>query len=153
MGPARSAASLALLLTAWTDALHVAPLVARAHRRAASITLCEDEPPQPTGDWRELRAKLVAQEQAEQRAMSDEEAVPIGEGEASGYVYESPLIEQGSVILGGTKQEVPRTRAVVACLTTARHREPRTRAVVACLTTARHRESSPRLLDYSPPPR
>eukprot|EP00966_Prymnesium_polylepis_P018371 422951-Prymnesium_polylepis.2 len=44
-------------------------------------------------DWREMRARLVAQEQ--------QADVPT----TGGYVYESPLIEQGTVLLGGTKQD------------------------------------------------
>ena len=83
-------------LSAVTEALHVArPVTTPTRWRACSPSMC-DEPPKPAGDWRELRAKLVAQEQAEQGAAASAE---------SGYVYESPLIEQGSVILGGTKQE------------------------------------------------
>ena len=50
-------------------------------------------------DWRELRARLVAQEKASQ----DGELASVDA--SSGFVYESPLIEQGSVILGGTEQE------------------------------------------------
>ena len=42
-------------------------------------------------DWREMRAKLVAQ--------------AAGQESTSGFVYESPLIEQGTVLLGGTQQE------------------------------------------------
>ena len=33
------------------------------------------------------------------------ERAESGDGAAEGFVYESPLIEQGSVILGGTKQD------------------------------------------------
>jgi putative AlgH/UPF0301 family transcriptional regulator len=47
-------------------------------------------------DWREMRARLVQQEKAEAGSSSNE---------VDGYVYESPLIEQGSVILGGTMQD------------------------------------------------
>ena len=46
-------------------------------------------------DWREMRARLVAQEKSE-----------AGEGpQDEGFVYECPILEQGSVILGGTEQE------------------------------------------------
>jgi len=44
-------------------------------------------------DWREMRARLVAQESP----ASDTAG-------GSSYVYESPLIEKGSILLGGTKQ-------------------------------------------------
>ena len=43
-------------------------------------------------DWREARARLVAQEKQATASAED------------GFVYESPLIEQGTVLLGGTKQ-------------------------------------------------
>ena len=43
-------------------------------------------------DWLEMRARLITQEQ---------DAAPS----ADGYVYESPLIEQGTILLGGTQQE------------------------------------------------
>ena len=43
-------------------------------------------------DWREMRARLVAQA-AGQKAPS------------AGFVYESPLIEQGTILLGGTQLE------------------------------------------------
>ena len=51
-------------------------------------------------DWREMRAKLVAQE----RQQSAGDGAPVAEG-SEGYVYESPLIEQGTILLGGTKME------------------------------------------------
>eukprot|EP00308_Calcidiscus_leptoporus_P000972 CAMPEP_0119379438 /NCGR_PEP_ID=MMETSP1334-20130426/52681_1 /TAXON_ID=127549 /ORGANISM="Calcidiscus leptoporus, Strain RCC1130" /LENGTH=522 /DNA_ID=CAMNT_0007398943 /DNA_START=143 /DNA_END=1708 /DNA_ORIENTATION=- len=41
-------------------------------------------------DWREMRARLIAQEN---------QAAP-----SKSFVYESPIIEQGTVLLGGTKQ-------------------------------------------------
>ena len=53
-------------------------------------------------DWRSVRARLVKQEQAEASG------APKAEDDASGeeeYVFATPLIEQGSVILGGTEQE------------------------------------------------
>ena len=43
-------------------------------------------------DWREMRARLIAQEN---------QAAPK---EGGSYVYEAALIEQGTVLLGGTKQ-------------------------------------------------
>lgn len=91
------AALLSLLPS--SHALHLGTISPRC-MRAAPLSMC-DETPQPTGDWRELRARLVAQEQA---AQADSNAL-ADEGGATGFVYESPLIEQGSVILGGTKQE------------------------------------------------
>ena len=48
-------------------------------------------------DWREMRARLMAQAAAEGGATTPTK-------EDGGYVYESPLIEQGTVLLGGTKQ-------------------------------------------------
>ena len=44
-------------------------------------------------DWREVRARLVAKEQQLEAPASD-----------GSYIYESPLIEQGSILLGGTEQ-------------------------------------------------
>lgn len=55
-----------------------------------------------TADWREMRARLVAQERAAAQA-EGADAPTLGRGD-EGFVYESPLIEQGTVILGGTKQ-------------------------------------------------
>ena len=49
-------------------------------------------------DWREMRARLVAQEQ--------ESGTPAASNGsyAGSYAYETPLIEQGSILMGGTKQ-------------------------------------------------
>ena len=49
-------------------------------------------------DWREMRARLVAQEQ--------ESGTPAANNGsyAGSYAYETPLIEQGSILMGGTKQ-------------------------------------------------
>ena len=53
-------------------------------------------------DWRDVRARLVKQEQAEAMGAPEaEDGAPGGEE----YVFATPLIEQGSVILGGTQQE------------------------------------------------
>ena len=60
-------------------------------KRSSSVGLCATEDDEEM-DWREMRARLVAGEQGA--------AAP-----SEGFVYESPLIEQGSVILGGTKQD------------------------------------------------
>ena len=54
-------------------------------------------------DWREVRARLVAGENKDKEgasSASDTASLPA----ESGFVYESPLIEQGTVLLGGTKQ-------------------------------------------------
>ena len=61
----------------------------------------EGEPPSASGDWRDLRARLVAQERLEKSGGGDDGAPAAEEG----FVFESPLIEQGAVILGGTQQE------------------------------------------------
>ena len=44
-------------------------------------------------DWREMRARLVAQEKQQK------------DGTSSGFMYEYELLEQGTVLLGGTKQK------------------------------------------------
>ena len=46
-----------------------------------------------------MRARLVAQEQGAPQGVAESEA-----GGDAGFAFESPLIEQGSVILGGTEQ-------------------------------------------------
>ena len=45
-------------------------------------------------DWRDMRAQLIAQE-----SQAD------GTSASGGYAYESPLIEQGTILLGGTEQD------------------------------------------------
>jgi len=50
-------------------------------------------------DVRDFRAKLVAQQRAEEGG-SDE--MP---GDSEGWIYETPLIEKGAVLLGGTRQK------------------------------------------------
>lgn len=57
--------------------------------RRASVAMNEEEL-----DWREMRARLVAQEQ--------ESGTPAASN--GSYAYETPLIEQGSILMGGTKQ-------------------------------------------------
>ena len=73
-------------------------------------------------DWREMRARLVAA----QKGWSDEDASGDASSDTStasidasasggdtsstasldgGYMYESPLIEQGTILLGGTKMD------------------------------------------------
>lgn len=53
-------------------------------------------------DWREMRARLVQREREEEDEGSGNGTQSKSD---SGFVFESPLIEQGTVILGGTKQE------------------------------------------------
>ena len=48
-------------------------------------------------DWREMRARLIASQGFEKEA-------PASSGNG-GFIYESPLIEQGTILLGGTKME------------------------------------------------
>jgi hypothetical protein len=89
---------LSLLVAPTAMALHAACAPrAVGCARCARFRACADEPAEaPDVDWRELRARLVAQERAADGAEATDEG---------GFVYESPLIEQGSVILGGTQQE------------------------------------------------
>ncbi|EOD05915.1 hypothetical protein EMIHUDRAFT_453551 [Emiliania huxleyi CCMP1516] len=73
--------------------------------RAAAPRLCTDGGDvKGEEDWRDVRARLVAMEQLEQ---ADPDAPPgLSSPVVSGApVYETPLIERGSVILGGTQQE------------------------------------------------
>ena len=57
-------------------------------RSRAHVRMAEGDDP----DWREMRARLVAQAAGQ-------------EAPSAGFVYESPLIEQGTILLGGTQQE------------------------------------------------
>ena len=75
-----------------------------ARRCWPHVRCCENEPEsKDLGDWRDLRAKLVAAEQREKASSGGDSSAAAAEPE--GFVFESPLIEQGSVILGGTRQE------------------------------------------------
>ena len=47
-------------------------------------------------DWREMRARLIASQGFES---------PTRDESKQGYIYESPLIEQGTILLGGTEME------------------------------------------------
>ena len=111
--------TLLLLAAAWTPPLQRGP--AHAVRRPAALAghaLLRARPrlseggeegeasegaDGATADWREMRARLVAQERAAAQAEGTD-APTLGRGD-EGFVFESPLIEQGTVILGGTKQE------------------------------------------------
>ena len=90
--------------------------VCSATRRAAVVRMSEEM------DWREMRARLVAaqkgwsDEDASGDASSDTSTASIdasaSDGDTSstasldgGYMYESPLIEQGTILLGGTKMD------------------------------------------------
>ena len=85
-----------LCLCSATHALLLAPRLSLMRRASAVRMGAEDD----TEDWREMRARLVAQER-QQSAGTPESASGDGDG---GYAYETPLIEQGSILLGGTKQ-------------------------------------------------
>eukprot|EP00316_Scyphosphaera_apsteinii_P001127 CAMPEP_0119329650 /NCGR_PEP_ID=MMETSP1333-20130426/76351_1 /TAXON_ID=418940 /ORGANISM="Scyphosphaera apsteinii, Strain RCC1455" /LENGTH=546 /DNA_ID=CAMNT_0007338819 /DNA_START=61 /DNA_END=1698 /DNA_ORIENTATION=- len=56
-------------------------------------------------DWRDVRARLVAQERLESQPNTQVGDSARESPSEKGFMYESPLIEQGSVILGGTQQE------------------------------------------------
>ena len=75
-----------------------------ARRCWSHVRCCVNEPEsKDLGDWRDLRAKLVAAEQREKASSGGDSSAAAANPE--GFVFESPLIEQGSVILGGTRQE------------------------------------------------
>jgi len=59
------------------------------------------EVPEVNEDVRDFRARLVAQEKG---LLGEETSSSDAEG-ASGWMYETPLIEKGAVLLGGTKQD------------------------------------------------
>lgn len=69
--------------------------------RSAAVRASSAEPDE---DWRAVRARLVAQEAKEQAPDGDSGASGVGSVADGGYVYETPLIEQGSVILASTQQ-------------------------------------------------
>jgi len=54
-------------------------------------------------DWREMRARLIAQQKAESTTSSSSD--DTASVSTSSYVYETPLIEQGTILLGGTKMD------------------------------------------------
>ena len=78
----------------------------RRARCSAAVARCraasgEEEPPNINEDVRDFRARLVAREREDQGAMPEGAA---GARAVDGWAYETPLIEQGAVLLGGTKQ-------------------------------------------------
>lgn len=90
------------------------------HRNAPRLCSTDSPGPPAAGseDWRDVRARLVAMEQLERQGTSQstngsgiradlDASSPPQPAERLGgaQVYETPLIEQGSVILGGTQQE------------------------------------------------
>jgi len=69
-----------------------------------SVAVCasspdDEQPPDLVEDVRDFRARLVAQQRAREEGDQGGKS-----SSSSGWIYESPLIEQGSVLLGGTKQ-------------------------------------------------
>ena len=101
--------SLALLLTALAVGAAFGPCGPGGPRRPNALSrapqrrlrLCQEEPPKlDDKDWRAFRAKLVAAQQAGEGGDGGASTTPEG-----GFMYATPLIEQGSVILGGTDQE------------------------------------------------
>jgi putative transcriptional regulator len=132
--PPRAALMLAtlLLLTNGFPLLSRRPLTCRGtsvarsrgldsgrHRNAPRLCSTDSPgPPAASEDWRDVRARLVAMEQLERQGTSQstngsgvradlDGSPPPQPAERLGgaQVYETPLIEQGSVILGGTQQE------------------------------------------------
>ena len=60
----------------------------------------DEEPAELTEDFRDFRARLIARTQGEGLEVgSDREAA------GAGWAYETPLLEQGCVLLGGVEQE------------------------------------------------
>ena len=101
--------SLALLVTALAVGSAFGPCGPGGPRRPTALSrapqrrlrLCQEEPPKlDDKDWRAFRAKLVAAQQAGEGGVGGASTTPEG-----GFMYATPLIEQGSVILGGTDQE------------------------------------------------
>merc|ERR1719247_1627460 len=60
----------------------------------------DEAPPEISDDYRDFRARLIARTKGEGLTeSSDEKAVE------EGWAYETPLLEAGCVLLGGTKQD------------------------------------------------
>lgn len=87
--------SLSLLSSVAALGLFLIPAHHPQHRTTAVRMGADEEV-----DWREMRARLMAQEKQVDGEGEAEEA-PAASG---GFVYESPLIEQGTILLGGTQQ-------------------------------------------------
>lgn len=96
-------AALLLPVAAWSFVLPTRGLGAHgAFGRRVVTKLSESESSEEDKDWRDLRAQLVALE-APLLSLGQEQ----GEDELEGpWVHESPLIEQGSVLLGSVQRDV-----------------------------------------------
>jgi hypothetical protein len=83
----------------------------RARRAVAAASLPgegndDEAPPELQEDARDFRARLIAQQRAAEAAEGGDGLTdgPTSINSGVGWMYETPLIEQGSVLLGGTKQ-------------------------------------------------
>ena len=91
---------LAVLRTAC--ALTAAPALRRSRKLALLSTPADDDeaPPEISEDFRDFRARLIARTKGEGLTEAgDEKAV------AEGWAYETPLLEAGCLLLGGTEQD------------------------------------------------
>ena len=91
---------LAVLRTAC--ALTAAPALRRSRKLALLSTPADDDeaPPEISDDFRDFRARLIARTKGEGLTEAgDEKAV------AEGWAYETPLLEAGCLLLGGTEQD------------------------------------------------
>ena len=97
----RRLALLALLQTAGALTAAPAPRLRRTQQLIKASPADDDEaPPEINEDFRDFRARLIARTKGEGLTEAgDEKAV------AEGWAYETPLLEAGCVLLGGTEQD------------------------------------------------
>eukprot|EP00966_Prymnesium_polylepis_P286903 6626856-Prymnesium_polylepis.1 len=95
--PAIASPAIALLLLPSSHYSCCPIRVAPAGVRCSNLRACADESgtAQAGDDWRELRARLVARERG---------AASGTTADSTSFVYESPLIEKGAVLLDATPQ-------------------------------------------------
>jgi putative AlgH/UPF0301 family transcriptional regulator len=95
-------AALIATAAALRSSLACAFVAPHAPTKLAALRSGEDdeEPAELTEDFRDFRARLIARTQGEGLEVgSDREAA------GAGWAYETPLLEQGCVLLGGVEQE------------------------------------------------
>ncbi|KAJ8611396.1 hypothetical protein CTAYLR_006490 [Chrysophaeum taylorii] len=77
-------------------------LRAQNHKRDHLEKEEDDAPPEVAGDVRDFRARLISRSRCG-GLLEDSEECEAADQES--WAYETPLIEQGSVLLGGTRQD------------------------------------------------
>jgi len=89
-----------LALLGLVRALTLAPPLRPCRTPLAARDDADEAPPEVTDDFRDFRARLIARTKGEGLTESgDENAIEAG------WAYETPLLEAGCVLLGGTEQD------------------------------------------------